>query len=72
MGLSSQKVPVPCQQCGFVFQQSIAGLKKNPSFTCPKCGTVTSVDARQFSREVGKVERALSEVEKALKKLGGR
>jgi predicted RNA-binding Zn-ribbon protein involved in translation (DUF1610 family) len=72
MDLNRQQVPVPCANCGFEVKQSIAWIKSNLQHTCPHCGTVMQLDSSQFTREFGKVERAISDLEQAFKKFGKR
>lgn len=68
--LDSQAIAIPCPNCGHKLSQTIGKLKANPELSCTKCSTRFKVDATDMGREIAKVEKALTDLQRTLGKLG--
>lgn len=67
--LDNKKIDIPCEKCGRKSPKTIGWLKTHKQFTCA-CGTTIQVDSRDFVREIGKVDKALADLQKSFKGLG--
>src|SRR5574343_305616 len=62
------QISIPCKSCGRETKKTIGWIKDHTEFTCA-CGTVIRLDTSQFKADITKVDRALSDFERSLKKL---
>ncbi len=67
--LDSAELQIPCEKCGRKTKKSIGWIKSHNRLTCG-CGAEIVLDASQFKTEIAKVERSLSSLQGAFKKLG--
>lgn len=66
--LDSAGIQLPCKQCGRVMKKTVGWVKRNMEFTC-RCGAVIRLDADEVGREFAKIDRALAEFQRTVKKL---
>ena len=66
--LPDAPISVPCPKCGQKSKQKISRLKTSPKLTCPACGAIFHVEAKQFRAGLEKVEKALADFRKKLGK----
>jgi hypothetical protein len=62
------EIPIPCD-CGRKTKKTVAWLKTHKDFTCG-CGRRIEVDASQFNREMKKVDKAIDDFKRSLRRLG--
>lgn len=68
--LDSHRIELPCPHCGHKLSKTIAQLKaQHESVTCG-CGMSFHVDKAQFLRDIGKAEKAVADLKRALGRLG--
>jgi hypothetical protein len=67
--LDDAPIPIPCPGCGRKTEKTIGWLKDNRQFTC-ECGAVINLQSDDFREGIGKADKAWSELERAIKKLG--
>lgn len=63
------EIEIPCAGCGSKTKKTVAWLKRNKTLTCA-CGAVVNIDADQIRREMHKVEKALDQLKRTLKRFG--
>ena len=61
---------LPCPQCGHNIRAKFGQLRDG-HIKCPSCESDIPVEAQQFERDIGKARKALEDLEKSLRKLGG-
>lgn len=66
--LDSAEVDIPCEKCGGKTKKSIGWIKRNSEFTCV-CGQRITLNADQFRREIGKVDRSVDALKGQIKKM---
>ncbi len=59
-----------CPKCGFENKKTLGWLQHNNKFTCADCPEIITLEQRQASREIGKVNDMLAEIKKGLLNLG--
>lgn len=64
--LDDAKVDVPCPECGRKVVASLGQLKRNPTLQCG-AGHAFDVDAKQATRELDKVDKAIADLGKSWK-----
>lgn len=64
--LDGQKIDVPCPECRRKVTASVGQLKRSPKLTCPS-GHTFDVDAKEFAREIAKVEKSIADFSKGFK-----
>ena len=62
----SEKLDIPCPECGHKKKLSLDDLRRNPSFVCSKCGKRVTVDGRKFTRDL---DKAVNDAAKQIGKL---
>lgn len=67
--LDSQRIEFPCPHCSGKLGQTVRQIKAQQDIRCPHCGKTFVVDARQFKREIAKIDEALEDLGKALRRL---
>jgi predicted RNA-binding Zn-ribbon protein involved in translation (DUF1610 family) len=62
----NRKVSIGCPNCKEPFQETIARLETNTTFTCPVCGPVqfNQFQTDELRRTLQEVKRVLSEFER--------
>lgn len=68
--LDSQRIELPCPNCGHKLSERIGKIKTNPTLICNGCGNSFSVDATAFTKEFKKIEKALADLRKTLGRFG--
>jgi hypothetical protein len=65
----SAQIEIPCSQCGRKTKKTVGWLKTNSTLTC-SCGTRISIDASQFRRELGNIDKAVNDLKRTFKRFG--
>jgi uncharacterized Zn finger protein len=68
--LDSQSIEIPCPNCSRKRSETIGKIKTNPTLRCVSCGKEFKVDARQFTTEFAKVEKALADLQRTIGRPG--
>lgn len=63
------ELPIQCSKCGRKTKKTVAWLKSNRSLTCG-CGARVDIDASQFNRKMKKVDKAVDDFKRSLKRFG--
>ena len=67
--LDAEELNIPCPRCGKETKKKVGWLKRNREMACPACRETFSLDTKEFRREIAKVDRAIRDLEKTLKRL---
>ncbi len=67
--LDNSPLEIDCPSCGRTVRTTIGAVRRSPTLRCPS-GHEIAVDASQFDRELKKVDRSFSDLEKTIKRLG--
>lgn len=65
--LDNAEIKIPCENCGHKTTKTIGWIKSNKEFKC-SCGTHITITTDQFKREIVKVEKAYSDLQRTLRK----
>lgn len=68
--LDSQSIELPCPHCSRKLRETIGKIKTNPILRCRQCGKDFQVNAEQFTAKFAKVEKALANMQRSLRRLG--
>lgn len=68
--LDSQSIELACPNCARKFTETIGKLKTNPRLTCRGCGGAISIHADDLRREIAKVDKALADLGRSVRRLG--
>lgn len=63
-------IDIPCPHCGEKTKKRVGSAKNDTAFTCSSCGKVSTVDAGQLREGVKSAEKSLSDLKRAIAKLG--
>ncbi len=66
--LDKEKIEISCG-CGRKIKKTIRWIKQNKQLNCV-CGTTISLETGQFKREIKKIEKSFSDLERTLKNFG--
>ena len=68
--INSQSIELTCPHCGHKISETIGKLKTNPKLTCTSCKGGISIDATNMRTEIAKVEKALGDLGRTIKRFG--
>jgi len=66
--LDNSEIDITCPKCSRITKKSVGWIKSNTQFTCA-CGTIITLDTSQFRREISKIDSAITDLQKTIKKL---
>lgn len=69
MNLDRENFDIPCPHCAKQFSITVGQAKRNAQVICPSCRRTTNLEQNQFRREIAKVEKALTDLQRQLGKL---
>lgn len=61
------EIPITCGHCGRQTKKTVSWLNSNRTLHCG-CGARIDIDASQFSREMKKVEKAVDDFKRSIKR----
>ena len=65
----NEQIEIPCENCGRKTKKTIGWIKRNKQLNCT-CDTIISLETDQFKRELKKIEKSFSDLERTLKNFG--
>jgi|HubBroStandDraft_1064217.scaffolds.fasta_scaffold00009_41 hypothetical protein len=67
--LDNAEIGIPFPKCGQKTKKTVGWLKSHNQMVC-RCGAEINIDQRQFRDGVGKAERGMDDLKRALKRFG--
>ena len=68
----AQFIDFECPKCGHQLKVQVGSLKDSPDVVCLGCHETIHLDAKEFREDLGRADKALDNLKKRIRKLGGK